>query len=357
MISRVVADEHLTDRALAEEAASRYGVPLERASKEALIAELAALPLDERFRRAKATLFFTVRKGPFLSTCRCPAGAAYRCCGYYTIQSVSGCPFDCSYCILQHYLANNPFISVFVNRGAVEHEMAAYLSRHPFLRVGTGELADSLALDEVLDESGFFAEVIVRNGWEKRVVFELKTKSAQVENLLAAKRRFPAADLVLGLSVNIAQFHASEERGTAPMTARIAAAERFLKAGGRVALHFDPLVMHEEYLADYRALARRLFERIDPRQAAWVSLGGLRYPVPMRRLIRERWPDSVLHIGEMFPAPDHKMRYFAPLRRRFYREMTALLRTLAPETPCYLCMEPPWMWRGLACVLPSGSTV
>lgn len=348
---RIVADKGLTNLSLAEKAATRYGVPIERLSKEDLIAEMASLPLDERYRRAKRTLFFTLRKGPFLSPCRCPAGVAYRCCGYHTIQSVSGCPFDCSYCILQQYLANNPFISIFVNRDSVAQEIAAHLERYGSLRVGTGELADSLALDDLLDESGFFAAMITRNRWQGQVTFEFKTKSAMVGNLIAAKERFPDADLILGLSVNIERFHASEERDTAPMSERIAAAQRFIAVGGRVALHFDPLIMHPELFGEYRALVDRLFAEIDNDRVAWVSLGGLRYPVPMRRLVRERWPKSLLHLGELFPAQDeHKMRYFAPLRTKFYREIVALIRSHREDLPVHLCMEKDFMWKrvGLA---------
>jgi len=171
-VFRIVADRGLSARSLPEKAATRYGVPIERLSKEDLIAEMASLPLDERYRRAKRTLFFTMRKGSFLSPCRCPAGADYRCCGYHTIQSVSGCPFDCSYCILQQYLANNPFVSIFVNREAVEQEITTHLERHGTLRVGTGELADSLVLDDLLDESGFFAAIMARNRWQGQVTFE-----------------------------------------------------------------------------------------------------------------------------------------------------------------------------------------
>ncbi len=348
---RIVVDRSLADLSLAEKAVARYGSSLERLSKDDLIAEMVSLPLDDRYRRAKRTLFFTLRKGPFLSPCRCPAGADYRCCGYHTIQSASGCPFDCSYCILQQYLANNPFISIFANRDAVEKEIAVHLEEHRTLRVGTGELADSLALDDLLDESGFFAAMIARNGWQKKVTFEFKTKSAVVGNLITAKERFPDTDLVLGLSVNIERFHKSEERDTAPMSERIAAAQRFIAVGGRVALHFDPLIMQEYLLDEYRALVDRLFSDFDRRRIAWVSLGGLRYPVPMARLVRERWPESLPHLGELFPSrEDHKMRYFAPLRALFYRELVARIHLHRPDVPVHLCMEKDFMWRrsGLA---------
>lgn len=353
-IRRIVADKTLTDLTLTVKAAARFGLPVERLTKEELLAELLPLPPEELFPVAKATLFFTEKKGPFLSPCRCPSGADYRCCGYFTIQSVSGCPFDCSYCILQHLIGNNPFISIFVNREKVEEELRSHLATHRHLRVGTGELADSLALDDLLDESGFFAAMIARNGWEERISFEFKTKSAVVENLIAAKERHPAADLILGLSVNIERFHATDERHTAPMADRIAAAVRFQQTGGRVALHFDPIVMRDEFLDDYRALADRLLTTLDPRKIAWISMGGLRHSLSLTALMRRRWPASELTLCEMFPsADDHKLRILAPIRARFYRALAETIRKYIPEPPLYLCMEKEFMWERVKLDAPS----
>ncbi|HOW51908.1 MAG TPA: hypothetical protein PLV42_07680 [bacterium] len=345
-IRRIVADSSLSDLTLANEAAARYDLPVERRTKEELLAELLPLPPEELFPAAKATLFFTEKKGPFLTSCRCPSGADYRCCGYHTIQSVSGCPFDCSYCILQHLIGNNPFISIFVNRESVETEIRKHLESHRHLRVGTGEMADSLALDALLDESRFFAAMIVRNGWEDRISFEFKTKSAVVDNLIAAKEQYPAADLVLGLSVNIDRFHATDERHTAPMADRIAAAIRFQRAGGRVALHFDPMVMRDEFLDDYRALADRLLTALEPQKIAWISMGGLRHSLSLSALMRRRWPASELTLCEMFPtADDHKLRILAPIRARFYRAIAETIRKHISEPPLYICMEKDFMWE------------
>ncbi|HSA34405.1 MAG TPA: hypothetical protein P5077_11835 [bacterium] len=353
-IRRIVADSRLNDLTLAEKAAAHFGLPVERLTKDELLAELLPLPPEELFPAAKATLFFTEKKGPFLTACRCPSGADYRCCGYFTIQSVSGCPYDCSYCILQHLIGNNPFISVFVNRESVETEIRTYLESHRHLRVGTGELADSLALDDLLDESGFFTAMIARNGWEERISFEFKTKSAMVDNLIAAKGRHPAADLVIGLSVNIDRFHATDERHTAPMADRIAAAVRFQQAGGRVALHFDPIVMRDEFLGDYRALCDRLLTALDPKKIAWISMGGLRHSLSLTALMRRRWPASELTLCEMFPsADDHKLRILAPVRARFYRAIAGTIQKYIPEPPLYLCMEKEFMWERVKLDAPS----
>jgi len=351
VITRVIADTLLPDVSLAARAATYYRLPLERCDKEALVAEVTSLPIEERFAAAKQILFFTVRSGPFVSACRCTAGADYRCCGYYTVQSVSGCPFDCSYCVLQYYLRNNPFISVFVNRDSIEEETSHLVCSSHRIRIGTGELADSLALDDFLDESGFFAEMIERNGWQKYVSFEFKTKSAQVRNLISAKERHSSVDLVFGLSVNIERVVTEEEHGVAPMADRVTAAQRFIEVGGRVAFHFDPIVMREEFLGEYLSLVTSLCMALPSKSIAWVSLGALRYPIPMGTILRRRFPASLVTLCETFPfVDDHKVRIFAPLRSRFYRSLVQKIRTHLPDTPIYLCMERNFMWEraGLA---------
>lgn len=350
-IRRIVADKILIDLTLAEKAAARYGLPIERLTKDELVAGMSMLPPDELFPIAKSTLFFISQRGRFLK--KCPGSRGVVCCDYFTINSVSGCPFDCSYCILQHYIGNNPFISIFTNRETIETEIREHLATHRRLRVGTGELADSLALDDLLDETGFFAAMIARNGWEDRVTFEFKTKSAMVDNLIAAKRRYPSCDLVAGFSVNIDRFHATDERSSAAMTVRLAAAARCAAAGIRVAFHFDPLVMQERFLDDYRTLAARVLDTVPHDKIAWISLGGLRHTVSMTELIRRRWPDSALTLGEMFPsADDHKLRLFAPLRRRFYRALRDEITGRFPAAPLYLCMEKGFMWEQLGLDVP-----
>ena len=73
------------------------------------------------------------------------------CCGYKTIDLIEGCPLSCSYCILRGYL-NNPGIAVRTDARAVIGEIDRLIGTKEthVLRFGTGELSDSLALDEEL---------------------------------------------------------------------------------------------------------------------------------------------------------------------------------------------------------------
>ena len=138
LISRLICDSSIKNEDLnvAKKASKNLNIKLEYLTKEELVAEFKSLEEVEKFENAKKTLFFTENKGTFLK--KCPGSRGVVCCNYYTINSVTGCPFDCSYCILQHYINNNPFISVFLNRDKVIGEMEEFLKTNNYLRVGTG---------------------------------------------------------------------------------------------------------------------------------------------------------------------------------------------------------------------------
>ncbi len=343
MIQQLFVDPEIHP-AESERIASRLGLEAQRATKEDLIEEVKSLSLEERFRWGKSTLFFTTQKGRFLK--KCPGSSGVICCNYFTINSVSGCPFDCSYCILQNYIENNPFITAFVNREDMADEIATYLKQYGFLRVGTGELADSLALDSILEETPFFLEMITRRQWQNRITIEFKTKSAEIATLLKAREIYPEVDVVVGFSVNIPRFIASDEYRTASLEERLQAMQTLQQAGIPVAIHFDPIVMLEDFLSDYLDLALRLFSTLDQRLIRWVSLGGYRHTLSLAPTIERRFSSSVLLAGEMFPSDtDHKFRYLHPIRRRFYSEMIQTIETVFPSAPLYLCMEKPFIWE------------
>ena len=102
------------------------------------------------FGAGKRRLVIAPRKTPFLMPC--PAGSSkFACCGYLVLTLASNCPMDCSYCFLQEYLADNPAFQVYANFADSFDELdrLSANARGRSFRVGTGELADSLAFDSL----------------------------------------------------------------------------------------------------------------------------------------------------------------------------------------------------------------
>ena len=135
-IEKLVIDPEFKDAGFPLQVAEKLGLKPRYMTKSELVAEIRENPGEDLFKTAKKVMFFTENRGRFLK--KCPGSKGVVCCNYYTINSVSGCPFDCSYCILQHYIGNNPFITVFMNREKAIEEMVSFLAENRFLRVGTG---------------------------------------------------------------------------------------------------------------------------------------------------------------------------------------------------------------------------
>lgn len=286
----------------------------------------------------KRRLLITRHKGKFVKPFPWSAG----CLGYnyYVINIATNCHYECTYCILQSYL-NNPMMVLYANTEDLLAEIRERLDEQPnqFHRMGTGELADSLALDDI---TGYARALVPFFAERPNAVLEFKTKSACIENLRDLDHR---GRTIVSWSLNSEAMIQREEHKTASLEERLHAAAACQSWGYKVGFHFDPLIWHEGWEAGYEAAVRRLFEMVDAQRIVWISLGALRFPVQQKEVIRTRFPRSALLHGELLPARDGKLRYFKPLRVAMYKRLAQWIRTYGSETlPIYLCMESSDIW-------------
>jgi spore photoproduct lyase len=286
----------------------------------------------------KHTLLITRQKGEFVKPC---PGTHHRiCCRYQIINLVLNCPIDCSYCILQGYL-NNPAITIHVNIDGLLAQVEEKLSSNPgrIFRLGTGELGDSLAFDEMTRFSTIMVPFFSN---KENVMFELKTKTDEVNNLLDLDH---GGKTVISWSVNPEKVVKEEELNASTLTGRLDAARKCQQKGYPIGLHFDPLIHYPDWKRDYRGVLEKVFERIDGKGIIWVSLGGFRFPPYVKPIIHNRFPASKILWAELFPGNDGKFRYFKPIRVEMYREVVRWLRDYEPGLFIYLCMESREVWE------------
>jgi spore photoproduct lyase len=300
------------------------------------------------FAAGKRRMVLQRHRGSFLK--HCPAGTSgLVCCNYLVVNLASNCPFDCSYCFLQEYLADNRPLRVFTNIDEALAEIGEIVRARPDrpFRIGTGELTDSLALDRLTGLSRrlvpYFAEL-------PNATLELKTKSAEIGELLNLDSR---GRTVVSWSVNAPAIVEREEHGTATLAERLDAARRLTNAGYRVGFHFDPLVEHEGWEDGYGAAVRDVFASVPHAAIAWISLGSLRLTAGLERRIRGRGGAQPILGGELVAGPDGKSRVWLGLRMRMYRFVASLIREAAPEVPTYLCMEKAGVWDRVMGEMPS----
>ncbi len=314
-------------------------------SAEELIADSASK--KDPLRSGKKTLLITQQRGVFVKPCPCTPG--YIGCNYFIVNTDINCPLDCTYCILQTYL-DNPLITVHVNTEHLWRQMDLFLSRHRnrTIRIGTGELGDSLVLDHLTDRS---IEVLDYFREKTNVLFELKTKTTNIANVLATP---PSESVVIAWSLNSEKIAREEEKGAPSIEERLEAARSVIKRGYRVAFHFDPIIRHPGWDNDYAQVVEMMLTKVDPRKIAWISLGSLRFPPPLKEIIHKRFPQSRILYDELIRGTDGKFRYFKPLRIQLYESVVRNIRKTGKKIPLYFCMESGEIWKKILKKEPKG---
>jgi len=341
-IEESVADEDLSLQVLEK----LSGIPVERVpSTEQLIAEFQqhAGGVASGFTTSKNFLLLAEQKGSFLKKCpgqQSRGESRNVCCDYFVINSVSNCHMECSYCYLQGYL-NFPYMIVYANTGKLIRELEATFSRNQgvLFRAGTGELADSLALDWITGYSKILVDFF---SGTTNAVLELKTKSDCIENLLDLNHRGKTS---IAWSLNPPEIAVTEELYTATPEERLKAAAVCAEYGYPIAFHFDPLIDYPGWEDGYHELVKSLFENVSPERVSWISLGALRMTPELHENMRKRFPLSRLPFGELLPSSDGKLRYFKTIRLTMYRKMIKWIEEYGGEVPVYLCMERPELWK------------
>jgi len=299
--------------------------------------------IEEPFRGSydpgeKRLLRLEFHRGAFLKPC--PGTRNYICCGYQVLTPAANCPLGCTYCILQAYF-NRPGLRIFVNFREALDGVLAVIDNEPdrVFRVGTGEFTDSLALDAL---TGWNRRLMAAFSRRSNAVIEFKTKTSAVRAMLESPHR---RRIIMSWSLNSPSMAAWEERGAAPLRARLEAARACQEAGFVLGFHFDPLVMHPGWREDYMRTLDLLDAYVEPGSIIWVSLGTFRFMPALKEVIRRRHPRSrVLH-GEFVRGLDGKMRYIRPLRVEMLRFMSEKLKAWDRDLGVYLCMESDVVWQ------------
>jgi len=241
---------------------------------------------------------------------------------------------------MKSYLNTAPVV-VHTDHESILEEILTTVDHNPgrAMRIGTGEVGDSLLLDPLFELSRPLIESLAEI---PEVSLELKTKTGAVDHLLDIPAK---GNAVIGFSVN-PQSIVEEEEGHSPgLRERLAAARRCVDAGYRVGFHFDPIVETADWERTYSEVARSVAE-VD--RIAWISMGTFRYTAHLKR----KMGTSRLLLREFVQSRDGKYRYLQPRRAAMYRHLLGELRK-GTNAPVYLCMESPAMWKGVFGALPT----
>jgi spore photoproduct lyase len=335
IIERIYIDQSVIDLPQVNAIIARINAPISVADNaEEVYARLSTFP--DPIAAAKKLLYLTENKGDFIR--KCPGTRTYTCCDYMILHIGTFCIMDCAYCILQSYF-HPPVLQYFVNHNRMFEELEAFFSTGGHRRIGTGEYTDSMIWELWTSLS---EELIPYFANQSRAVLELKTKTTHIGNLrnIRHNRR-----TILAWSVNTPEIIHHNERGTASLEARLDAAAKCQKWGYPLAFHFDPIVEYQGCIHDYRRVVDQLFDRIDPQNIVWISLGTLRFMPDLKSIIQSRFPKSKMLYGEFITGLDGKLRYLQQIRIEIYTGILNAIRDRSPDVMVYFCMESEDVWK------------
>lgn len=282
-----------------------------------------------------------IKKFPGQFFKRCPGtGKGLACCNYYVLNLGQQCDLDCSYCYLQSFL-NFPYTTIYYNIDQALSELDSHFSQweNQPLRVGTGEVIDSLSLDPLTLYShkliSFFND---RPKWK----LEFKTKTDYVDQFINCEH---AGNTIVSWSINPQYIISEEEKQTASLVERLNAAKKCLDKKFMISFHIDPVIWHPQWKESYSELVNELDKRFMPQDIPYISLGALRFQKTQRHIMRQRSPYSkwVTH-GELFSGKDGKMRYDQALREEMFNFIIKEFKSKNTKWNIFLCMETPETW-------------
>ncbi len=282
----------------------------------------------------QSSLFVCRPKGNLLGPC--PGTRGHLCCNYLTLDLYVGCALGCRYCILKSFLKNSP-ITIYLDPEPSIREIRRLARKNSdrCLRIGSGEVGDSLLLDPIFELS---KSIILAAAPLTNVYFELKTKTHFVEHLLDLE---PKGNTVIGFSLNPPVLIEAYDGISSSLAQRLDAARKAVASGYLVSFHFDPMILTPNWEKEYTELVSRL-SGFPSESVAWVSLGTMRYPPQLK----DKLGKAAFLLEEFVPCRDGKFRYLQKIRSRMYRLVSRELSRFL-SAPIYLCMESESVWHNV----------
>ncbi|MCP4650192.1 MAG: hypothetical protein GY853_08965 [PVC group bacterium] len=279
----------------------------------------------------------------------CPCTKNHIGCNYWIFNLGFGCPFDCSYCYLQQY-TNFPGTVLPANLDDFFNKFDNFYKKiNRPIRIGTGEFCDSLALDHI---TGYSSQLIDFFR-DKPVLFELKTKSDNIDNILKCKG---SENIIISWSLNPQEIINDEECCVASLKQRLKAAQKVRDQEFSLSFHFDPVIHSPNWEILYKKTIDELYRQLKP-PFKWISIGTLRGTRKLKNAAEQRFSQSNIWYGELLLGDDKKLRYPKFLRKDIYSNMVKWIREYDKHTPVYLCMEDEDCWEVMDKPLTSAKQV
>jgi spore photoproduct lyase len=276
--------------------------------------------------------------GRLLGRCPCPVeGELTRCCNVLTLDAVTQCGFQCSYCSVQS----------FYHQGEVhftsdlKRELKELTLPEGTWHIGTGQASDSLMWGDshnLLSSISHFAST------HPEIVVEFKTKSQRTDWLQTVP--IPK-NIVATWSLNAPTVIEKEEHKSASLMQRLLAARSVADRGIAVGFHLHPMVYFSDWEKEYQQVISTIDYLFSPEEVMMISFGTLTFSKSALRELRENNTPTRVHqmaltecAGKYSYPLEIKQQLFSFAYHTFPQKWKE-----AGGPFFYLCMEPPELWE------------
>lgn len=259
-----------------------------------------------------------------------PTPTTVRWCTDFVLNA----PYECSYFPFPNAKIRRPILSVHVNLDEMLTDFTRRASRavdQQFV-LRCGDAGDALAIDH---HTRFAARLIPCFAWTRHARLELWTRTANVQHLVGLEHR---GQTTVVLAVAPDDFIRHNERGTAPLADRLAAARTLADAGYGIIFSLDPIVQSPDWEAQYDTLIDQLLQAVPTRALQEIELSCLHYPRGYAPQGQQRFPETQIYFGELVPV-NGCYRYFRPVRQQMYAHLTAAIRHRTSTLPVTITRE------------------
>jgi spore photoproduct lyase len=256
------------------------------------------------------------------------------CCNLRTIDAVENCAFGCSYCSIQTFYNKEYRFDKDFGKKLAQIEIDPNRKYH----FGTGQSSDSLVWGNshgILDDLVKFAEK------NPNIMLEFKTKSKNIKHLL--QKNLPK-NIFCSWSLNTEVIIKNEEHFTASLDDRLNSARKIADKGQKVAFHFHPIVIYENYQKDYLELINKVKSMFRPEEILFISFGSVTFIKPVIKKIRGLKYSSKILQMPFATDPHGKYTYPDKLKVEKFRFMFDAFREYQEDVFFYLCMEKADIW-------------
>lgn len=316
--ARIYYEPGVLDYPQGREVLERYpGVPRQETESHNRIPELRERP-DKDFPHMKRYLILGVRKSLKLMP-NCNSA------DYIVPFTSSGCSAMCLYCYLVCTYFKGAYLRLFVNRDAIMDAVRKKVDETPHPLVFEIGSNSDLVMENMVSGN---LRWIVEQFSSIDTTATFATKFHQVDDMLGIEH---AGNMRVRISVNPADIIRRVEIGTSPLEKRIEAANALYASGYQVGVNIAPIILTDDWEAQYRGMFETLREGLDPdlKKKLFFELIFMTYGYAHQQINPEAFPNAYPFFQKEKMRPKgrgklcYKMEFRAPAEE-WFQQMLAL---------------------------------